>query len=254
MFKLNSKGDLIAMNGFDGGTYRPQYESRTSVFLGDMTREDIRIKKEVQARKAAEARMDAIVRARAAQAVKSRIAIREYMASKNRAAEAKSDKLLNTARDQGFLRGYADNKTTDINPWVGSPFAGFGAAGEERINPDSARDIEIVDADIRSVREYGVQDWMQDPEALEARIRDSEWSRTEGKEILQTLVDYPQRPSESVVGMPVPSEVTRDINRAINTEAVMTYQAQQAAAAEEAQKPNWAAYGLIGLAILAVLK
>lgn len=245
MFKLNSKGDLIASNGFDGGSYQPRYASRTSVFLGDMTREDIRIKKEVQARQAAEARLDLAARRSQAAQSRQRMLVKDYLAHKNRQVEARGAKMESIAKDQGFLSAYSDSQTPDFNPWMGNPFSGFGS-GETRINPDSAQDVEIVDASIASVSEYGVQNWGVDPDSLVDRVNDSEWSQTEGKEILQTLVDYPQRPSQSVVGMPVPSMVSTELRLAQDVEAAESF--------VQPEKPNYMKLGLIGLGIFLVLR
>jgi len=256
MFKMGRNGELVAVNGFDGSGYQPRYESRTSVFLGDMTREDLRIKAQVALRKQAEARMNQAARDSVAREMQRRIWVREFMDRKNKAVEVAGAKMLANAKNVGFLAGLADSGSADINPWVGSPFAGFGAAGEERINPDSDLPVDIVDAGLNSVKEYGVQNWDQDPAAVENMINASVWSQTEGKEVLQTLVDYPLRPSESVVGMPAASQASQIMTQdeIDKTQAVALAAQKSQAASEQATPTNYLQYGVVAIAAYFLLR
>jgi hypothetical protein len=204
--RLSDTGELIAETGFDGGSYRPRYGYRTSVFLGDMSKEDIQIKKEVQARErsiaAENARAIAMKAASAAEAYRRQEAHNQML----RGIEASGAYQMEVAANKGYLAAKAHGHLADVNPWIGSPFAGFGdAVTEQRINPDSNLDVRIVETDMPTVEEYGINNWQTNTGSTANRVTDSEFAYTEGKVWKQTLVDYARTPELSLVGLATPS-------------------------------------------------
>lgn len=181
MFKLGSNGEIISTNGFDGSSYSPKYETRTSVFLGDMSKEDIRIKEEVRQRKIAIAKQDLEAKKLKDQEQKRKYLIRDYINNKQYNQRVAAEKMMRAVSDQKVFNARKSANIADVNPWVGSPFAGFGQMGEERINPDSNKDIDIIDPGFSSVESYGVRSWMEDPKSITDRISDNASSYTKGK-------------------------------------------------------------------------
>lgn len=240
--RLGRNGEIIAETGFDGGSYTPRYESRTSVYLGDMSREDIRIKQQVDARNRAVAKQNAIAAAAQRRAAQERYLIQDNMKKEIARREATSDRMLEIARAKGFEAALRSGKSPEINPWLGSPHAGFGCVGEQRINPDSNVDVEIVDANMPSVQEYGINNWMEDPSAIKTRVASAQEAWTDGKQTLQTMVDYARSPELSVVGMPLASQVSVDLSNA------------EAAVAPAVQGSPAIRYGLYALAAWLLFK
>lgn len=211
--KLNKFGELVAETGFDGGSYEPRYASRTSVYIGDMSREDIRVKALVAKRNASA--MVQNLQANAAKIVRERakIARQDIINQSIREREAKGAAALNAAKTHGYLSALESGRTETVNPWVGSPFAGFGSgAGETRINPDSNESVEIVDMNMPEVGEYGVNNWMEDPSQIIERVDASQTGYTSGKVVMQTMVDYARTADRSVVGLAVPAQGIEDQN------------------------------------------
>lgn len=253
--RLGRNGEIIAETGFDGGSYTPRYESRTSVYLGDMTAEDIRIKKQVDARNKAVAAQNVSARAHKRFIERQRYALQDQIKQQIAKREAAADHKNEVLKAKGFERARAFGFAEDINPWVGSAFAGFGATGEQRINPDSAVDIDIVDANIASVKEYGINNWMEDPAALTERLSDADASYTKGKIWLQTLVDYAKTANRSVVGLPIASQVSQELSQVESAaqsaakDLVTKIQITNAPAqpAQNDNQRNYVKYGLMAL-------
>jgi len=241
--RLGRNGEIIAETGFDGGSYTPRYESRTSVYLGDMSKEDIRIKAQVDARNRA-IRLEN-VKAQAIQLMKQRekYLIQDRMRQKLQETEERSNRMLELARARGYENAKFSGRAPEFNPWIGSPFAGFGEAGEQRINPDSNVDIDIVDANIPSVKEYGINNWMEDPESIVERVSAAETAYTDGKLQLATMVDYAKSRELSVVGMPLASQVSQDLEAA---ESLVSETVQKT----PAPVLKYALYGLAALWLL----
>lgn len=246
MIHLDKNGNISVVNGYDGGVYTPRYEDRTSVYLGDMTSEDMRVKAEVKARREAAKRMDSKVALMKARAEQRKYLIADYLARKKHQAEVQTDRYIKRVSDQKVHRAMASGKLADISPWRGNPFAGFGQLGEERINPDSNSVIDIVDADIPSVKEYGVQDWNTDPKSYDDRIADSAAAYTPGKQVLQTMVDYASKLDKSVVGLPAAiADMTQD-----QRNQYLSYLDQN----KQTVDPKMVKYGLYALGLFILLR
>lgn len=214
--RLNKLGELVAETGFDGGSYEPRYASRTSVYIGDMSREDIRVKALVARRNAATQIENLRANAAKAVQVRARVARQDAINQSIVAREAKGAQALNAAKTHGYLSALESGRTETVNPWVGSPFAGFGSgAGEQRINPDSNESVEIVDMNMSEVSEYGVNNWMEDPSQVIERVQDSQEGYTSGKVVMQTMVDYARTADRSVVGLAIPAQGIQDQNNQI---------------------------------------
>lgn len=241
--RLGRNGEIIAETGFDGGSYTPRYESRTSVYLGDMSKEDMRIKAEVDARNRAIRQENIKAQAIKLMREREKYLIQDRIRQRLQEREERSNRMMEFARARGFENAKFSGRMMDTNPWIGSPLAGFGQEGEQRINPDSAADVEIVDASIPSVKEYGLNNWMEDPDSIVERVAANSAAYTDGKIQLATLVDYAKSPDRSVVGMPLASELSQNLQAA---EAVVDQ------AVQETPKPilKYALYGLAALWLL----
>jgi len=205
--KLGRNGEIIISNGFDGGTYSPRHVSRTSVYLGDMSREDMRVKAEVASREEAARREDLRAAAAMKRMEQRKIAVREKIKAALAARELVGAHKMELARAAGYEAARKSSRQADITPWVGSGFAGFGdPSTEQRINPDGAEDIAIVDAAIPEVAEYGINSWMEDASTVEAAVKDAAAAYTQGKVQMATLLDYARSPETSVVGMPLSAQ------------------------------------------------
>lgn len=252
MIRHGKNGEIIVSNGFDGGSYQPRYESRTSVYLGDMTSEDLRVKALVAKRKQGEAAQDLAVQKAKAREAKQRYLVQDYLSKRREVGRVAADNFLRGLNDRRFGEALKTSHIADVNPWIGSPFAGFGQAGEQRIHPDSVEDVEIVDAAVPSVSEYGLQNWMEDPSSIVDRSEDMQASYTPGKKVLQTMVDYAQKQDLSVVGLPATMESMTEQERAVY--AKYMEQSGLATSSNESVNPNIIRYGIYALAAFFLLR
>lgn len=251
--RLGKNGQIIADTGFDGGSYEPRYESRTSVYLGDMTKEDIRIKAEVANRARSARILNAEAAKLKAQAARQRMVVKSRMHELINAREALATKQMELVRAHQYEAARRSSRMGDFNPWIGNPLAGFGQIGEVRIDPDSHESVQIADADIPSVKEYGINNWLEDPSYYEDKVESSENAYTPGKRTLQTMVDYAKSPELSVVGMPVAAATNVERQEDAAT-AYVEANAKSVVAVQAGAPNNTLTYGLMALAAWMLLR
>lgn len=259
MIRLGKNGEIIVQNGFNSGTYKPRSADRSNVYLGETTKEDMMVKKEVRARQQAETRMEMNNRAAAKRRIMLEMAKRDYHNARSRAAVVKGDLLSRRFQDRETHKAILSGRTIESNKFMGSPFAGFGNAEqtalEQRIDPDSIEQVEIVDADLKTADPYGIKTWMESStsEYTADKIEDSMESYTPGKVTMQTMVDYASQQDKSLISFPKTMYEMSEAERAAYA-LIMEQTGLRENSNKDAIDPKIIKYGLYALGLYLLLK
>lgn len=256
MFKLGSKGEIIIERGFNSGSYTPKTRDRTNVYLGETTKEDIKIRNKVKSQNNQVRKLEQKIALKKKEELYKKMKLEDYRKAKLQAAQRKSEVLMNRFQDRQNHKALLSGKMLETNPFVGSPFQGFGAEGEERIDPDNIdQTIDIVDANIPSAEAYGVKTWMEvmTSEYQDPKIESYAQSYTPGKEILATGVDYANNVDKTLVSFPKNIYEMTDAQRAEYAK-IMEQTGESKNAFQNEIDPKLIKYGLYALAAWILLK
>lgn len=259
MFKLDKNGNLIVSNGFNSGTYQPRMTDRSSVYLGETTRQDIAVRDAVRKRRLSEAKVAWDNEQKRKMALRRKMRLQDYLNEKQRMIQKKAETLALKHQDRETHKAILSGRVLESNKFIGSPFAGFGNAEQEsqvqRINPDSEEEIDIVEADIPPVEAYGIKTWMETStsEYTMDKIEDTAQSYTPGREVMQTMVDYARKADQTLVNFPKSIYEMTDAERAQYAQ-IMEQTGESRNAFRKEIDPKLVKYGLYALAAYLLLK
>jgi hypothetical protein len=160
VLKLDQNGNVIDVWGFDESSYHPATETAYNVFVGDLSAEDIRINREVEAQKAALARKGTLSLFR--NYLTTRKTVQAELDARDAAyyEKLRQDNMARELRQVQAVEAAAEPVTSESRHLVGNLFNRWDAA--PRIDdPDSPVVSDIQGDGIEAAESYGKSTWME---------------------------------------------------------------------------------------------